>query len=52
MINCFKKIILQMVGEKNFFERIRRKMCCFEEKDIEQEAGNGFFEAEKLPQKI
>jgi len=38
--------------KKTFFDGIRRKICCFEDRDIESEAGSSFFEAKRFSKEI
>jgi len=38
--------------EKTFFDGIRRKICCFEDRDIKPEARRIFFEAKRLAKEI
>ena len=41
LTNCFQKFILQDGRrKKSLFEGVRKKMCCFEERDIKSEAGS------------
>jgi len=53
MINCFQNIILQDGWrKKSLFEGIKRKMCCFEEREIESEAGSSTLKQKDLLKKF
>jgi len=53
LINFFQKVsLLDVQRKKKTFEGIKRKMCCFEGKDIKSEAGSSSLKLKDLPKKL